>query len=230
MTEVEAPPSKRFRVEDHDDDSHQQQLVSFAGNGAAGDVIRTSSLAQPTMKLSGHMGSVYSLAYDPLGECLCSGSFDMTCLLWSASGDCENFNVLKGHKNAILDLTWSNDSEHICTASADHHLGWFDSTTGTRIKRFMGHEQIVNAVDTCREGFAGIVASGSDDCTARLWDSRVRGDVGRLDHEFQVTSVAFSADANTLYTGGIDNCITAWDVRRLVRFSYFSFVYSRVFL
>lgn len=44
--------------------------------------IRTSSLAQPTMKLSGHKGSVYCLAYDPQGEMLCSGSFDSTCLLW----------------------------------------------------------------------------------------------------------------------------------------------------
>ena len=44
--------------------------------------IRTSSLAEPTMKLSGHKGSVYCLAYDPQGEVLCSGSFDSTCLLW----------------------------------------------------------------------------------------------------------------------------------------------------
>ena len=44
--------------------------------------IRTSSLAEPTMKLSGHKGSVYCLAYDPQGEMLCSGSFDSTCLLW----------------------------------------------------------------------------------------------------------------------------------------------------
>ena len=42
--------------------------------------IRTSSLAEPTMKLSGHKGSVDCLAYDPQGEMLCSGSFDSTCI------------------------------------------------------------------------------------------------------------------------------------------------------
>ncbi len=114
--------------------------------------IRTSSLSEPTMKLSGHKGSVYCLSYDPQGELLCSGSFDSTVLLWKASGNCENIAVLTGHKNAILDVTFTNDSEKIITASADYNLGVYDSYTGERIKRFMGHRGIVNAVDVCREG------------------------------------------------------------------------------
>ena len=114
--------------------------------------IRTSSLSEPTMKLSGHKGSVYCLSYDPQGELLCSGSFDSTVLLWKASGNCENIAVLTGHKNAILDVTFTNDSEKIITASADYNLGVYDSYNGERIKRFMGHKGIVNAVDVCREG------------------------------------------------------------------------------
>ena len=70
----------------------------------------------------------------------------------SASGNCENLNVLSGHKNAILDLCFTNDSEKIISASADYNLGVYDSTTGERIKRFVGHTGIVNAVDVCREG------------------------------------------------------------------------------
>lgn len=114
--------------------------------------IRTSSLSEPTMKLSGHKGSVYCLSYDPQGELICSGSFDSTVLLWKASGNCENIAVLTGHKNAILDVTFTNDSEKIITASADNNLGVYDLYTGERIKRFMGHKGIVNAVDVCREG------------------------------------------------------------------------------
>ena len=80
----EEPASKRRR---HGDDDANQALALYAppleddaddhANG-----VRTSSLAQPTMKLSGHKGSVYCLAYDPQGEVMCSGSFDSTCLLW----------------------------------------------------------------------------------------------------------------------------------------------------
>uniref|UniRef100_A0A6U6E5C0 Uncharacterized protein n=1 Tax=Odontella aurita TaxID=265563 RepID=A0A6U6E5C0_9STRA len=206
------PSSKRPKTE---------LALHDAGEHDAADApIRTSSLSHPTMKLTGHNGSVYTLSYDPQGELLCSGSFDTTCLLWSAAGDCENFNVLRGHKNAVLDVAWSHDSERVVTASADKHLAWWDVSRGERVKRFVGHEGVVNAVDVVREGagsFPGLVASASDDCTARLWDARRRGDVGQLEHGYQVTAVAYSSDGKTVYTGGIDNCIHAWDIRRKER-------------
>ncbi len=79
------PSSKRHR---HDDRSEPNEVALYAPPLEddiylqQNDNIRTSSLAEPTMKLSGHKGSVYCLAYDPQGEWLCSGSFDSTCLIW----------------------------------------------------------------------------------------------------------------------------------------------------
>ena len=123
-------------------------------------------------------------------------------------------NVLKGHKNAILDVQWTADSDYIVTASADKSLAWWDGGTGERIKRFMGHDGIVNAVDTCRLS-AKLVASASDDCTVKLWDARVkgRGATGTLEHDYPCTSVVYGMDGTTVYSAGIDNCITAWDLR-----------------
>jgi WD40 repeat protein len=90
---------------------------------------RTSSLPTPTLQLTGHNGSVYALKYSPSGAILCSTSFDMQCFLWSHHANDEdefdetitsyrNFNVLTGHKNAVLDCAWLND-ETVVTCGAD---------------------------------------------------------------------------------------------------------------
>jgi hypothetical protein len=95
------PTSKRQRHDDNDngdhhhivEESNQQMIALYAPplddendnnfmQSQNDNNIRTSSLAEPTMKLSGHKGSVYCLSYDLQGELLCSGSFDSTCLLW----------------------------------------------------------------------------------------------------------------------------------------------------
>jgi len=211
------PPSKRQRATEQSQSIALYKPTTTTNDEQDNDdyihnKIRTSSLAQPTMKLTGHKGSIYSLSYSPDGECLVSGSFDMTCLLWNATGTCENFNVLSGHKNAILDVKFSSDSDYVVSASADKNLAWWDVTTGNRIKRFMGHEEIVNAVDTSRSS-SKLLVSASDDKTARIWDARTRGHVTCFDHEYPCTAVAYGAEGNMVYTGGIDNLVTAWDVR-----------------
>lgn len=114
-------------------------------------------------------------------------------------------------------MKFTNDSEKIITASADYNLGVYDSNTGTRVKRFMGHKGIVNAVDICREGNPSLAVSASDDRTCRLWDVRVRGEVGKFEDDYQITAVAYANDGKMVYTGGIDNCITAWDARQMRR-------------
>ncbi len=58
---------------------------------------------------------------------------------------------------------------------------------------------------------APLLASASDDCTCKLWDCRTRGPVATLEHDYPVTAVAYGTDV--VYTGGLDNCIYAWDVR-----------------
>lgn len=185
-------------------DTPEENEPSFA--------IRTSSLAHPTMKLTGHTGSIYSLAFSPDGECLVSSSFDMTCFIWNASGNCENINVLNGHKNAILDVKWSQCSEFIASASADKTAAWWDGNSAVRIKKLQGHEGIVNALDTSKVS-SKLLVTASDDHTVKLWDVRVKGCSSTLEHDFPCTAVAMGIDNNIVYSGGIDNCITAWDLR-----------------
>lgn len=113
----------------------------------------------------------------------------------------------------MLDLQWSRDSEILYTASADMHLASWDLTSGTRIRRYIGHEEIINTMDVSRRG-EELLISGSDDGTIGIWDPRTKNAADYIETEFPITAVAVSEAGNEIYSGGIDNDIKVWDMRK----------------
>ena len=89
---------------------------------------------------------------------------------WDIFRECRNLGTSKGHKNAILDLKWGSDSLSLTTASADKTAMTWDTTNFTRIRTYRGHEGNVNSIDIKED----LMVSGSDDCTVKVWDARVR--------------------------------------------------------
>lgn len=83
-------------------------------------------------------------------------------VLWRTYGQCENYGILTGHKGAVLDLHWSRDSKVLFTASADATVASWDVETGTRIRRHIGHEEVINCMAINRRG-EEVLVSGSDD-------------------------------------------------------------------
>lgn len=59
------------------------------------------------------------------------------------------------------------------------------------------------------------MASGSDDGFVKLWDPRVRRSVAEFMNQYQVTAVCLSRDDQQVMSGGIDNEIKVFDVRKL---------------
>lgn len=167
---------------------------------------RRSGLKDVNMLLSGHENAVFSISFDPTGKSIASGSQDSKILLWDVYGDCVNYNVLTGHKNAILEIKWLTQSPHIISASADKTVALWDTNKGQRIRKYLDHTAIVNTCAIARD-YPTIFASGSDDCTAVIWDIRNKRSVQSIYHDYQVTSVALSHDGQHVYTGGIDNVI-----------------------
>lgn len=85
-------------------------------------------------------------------------------MVWKTYGDCPNYLALSGHKGAVLDLQWSRDSAIIFSASTDAMLASWDVDSGARIRRYVGHEDVVNALDVTRRG-PELMVSASDDGT-----------------------------------------------------------------
>ncbi|MCJ1442945.1 MAG: hypothetical protein MMC23_003442 [Stictis urceolatum] len=185
-----------------------------AANGALiQSVSRTSGLQAPILELTGHSGEIFATRFDNAGQLIASGSMDRSLMLWRTYGECENIGVLNGHKGAILDLQWSRDSRAVFSASADSTIASWDSETGQRIRRHVGHEEIVNCLDVSQRG-QEILVSGGDDGNIGIWDARQKWAADYIGTDYPITAVALAEAGNEIYTGGIDNEIKVWDPRK----------------
>lgn len=134
-------------------------------------------------------------------------------MLWRTYEQCENYGVLTGHKGAVLDLQWSRDSRFIFSASADMTIASWDIETGQRIRRHVGHEEVIDCLDISKRG-QELLVSGSDDGYIGIWDPRQKAALDFIETDFPITAVALSEAGNEIFTGGIDNDIKVWDIRK----------------
>jgi len=139
-------------------------------------------------------------------------------VLWDVYGNCQNYNVLSGHKSAVLQVCWPTASG-IVSCSADKTVACWDANKGIRTRKFLEHTAIVNSVAVAKEA-PHLIASGSDDCTVILWDARSKKSVGSIYHDYQVCAVALAADGQSVYAGGIDNTIRRFDLRSGVKYGW----------
>jgi len=176
-------------------------------------VTRSSGLQAPIMLLSGQEGDIFCGRFHPSGQTLASAGFDRLIYLWNTYGECENFAVLKGHTGAILDMHFTPDGETLVTASSDKTASCWDYETGAKVKKFKGHTSFVNSCCPARRG-PELVVTGSDDCTLKLWDRRKKAAIQTFQNTYPVTAVAFNDNSTQVFSGGIDNAIKIWDLRK----------------
>lgn len=145
--------------------------------------------------------------------------------LWRTYPPNTNYGHLTNiHKTAITDLQWSLNSPLLYTISADSTLVATDLTTGTRVRKVRAHKGVVNAVDRSIAAGGGmeLVATCGDDGLLKIWESPNNSDfssVGKravATHSIgcPLTSLAFSADGQTIYCGALDNLIHIYDIRK----------------
>jgi parallel beta-helix repeat protein len=185
---------------------------SFAIKIATGDdsYTRTVGVLSPEhiRTLSGHTGSVHSVAFSPDGKILASGSWDWTIKLWDVATGKE-IRTLSGHTGSVHSVAFSPDGKILASGSDEIKL--WDVTTGTLLRTLQGHTAFVESVAFSPDG--KILASGSWDNTIKLWDVATGTLLRTLQgHTYYVYSVAFSPDGKILASGSDDHTIKLWDV------------------
>ena len=88
----------------------------------------------------------------------------------------------------------------------------FDARTGEFKRRLLGHTDRVVIVAFSGDG--SLLASGSDDRTARVWQTSEWKEIENLkEHPDRVISLAFRPDGHVLAAGCADGSIRLWDAR-----------------
>jgi WD40 repeat protein len=82
--------------------------------------------------------------------------------------------------------------------------------TGQEQGRLEGHKYFVRSIAFAQD--AGLMATGADDATVRLWDLATLKEKAAFPAQRLVSSVALTPDGKTLYSAGDNQAIRGWDV------------------
>ena len=165
----------------------------------------------PLRTLATTSGPVWSIATNPDGRIVASGSTDGTIqLLHLRSG--QNLGKLSGHDGPIWSVAISPDGRSLVSASGDSTVKIWNLYTGRLKNTLYGHLKDVFSVAISPDG--NTIASVSKDKTIKLWDINsgmlLYTLYGHLD---EVQSVAFSSDGKTLASGSNDGTVKLWNWR-----------------
>ncbi|KAJ7623522.1 chromatin associated protein [Roridomyces roridus] len=145
--------------------------------GCVDAIVRIWSVATGTLveQLRGHQDSVYSVVFTRDGAGLVSGSLDNTLKYWDLRmgkarkeggkpTPCTT-NFL-GHKDYVLSVAVSHDSQWVVSGSKDRGVQFWDSNGAVNCM-LQGHKNSVISISLDPVG--NLLASGSGDNLARIW-------------------------------------------------------------
>ena len=159
--------------------------------------------------LAGHTHMVFTVAFDPQGRTLASGSRDNTVKLWEAASG-KLLHSLAGHAQAVWSVAFDPQGRTLASGSDDKTVKLWEATNGQLLHSLDGHTDSVHSVAFDPQGRT--LVSGSRDKTVKLWEAAsgqlLRSLVGHTD---SIVSVAFDPQGHTLASGSYDNTVKLWD-------------------
>lgn len=167
-----------------------------------GQLIKTSK---------NHTHSVSSIAYDPKGKYIVSGSWDKTVKLWDVMID--RTTTFKGHTDWVWSVAFSPDSKKIASASDDKTIKLWDIESGKILKTFKGHEREVRFVAFTQDGKQ--LVSDSMDGTIRVWSIDSGKNIRTIEKKYKGSpdNSVLSPDGKYVAAKSANNTIKLWNLK-----------------
>ena len=190
----------------------------------------------PLHELADHEIEVWSVRLSNDSQLLATGSGDGRIRLWNVA-DGELSAVLAGHSDRVRSVAFMPDNQTLVSTGFDRTVRTWDLTrqpretvvakpqlrdtyfyerkpvavVGREINSLRGHDGPIHAMGLSEDG--RIVATGSEDLTVRVWDSKTVLEKTELsEHERVVNAVCFAPDSDRLASGSSDGTARQWDV------------------
>jgi energy-coupling factor transporter ATP-binding protein EcfA2 len=152
---------------------------------------------------------INSVAFNPNGKMLASGSEDGSIIFWDVENGQPIGQALMEHTDSIRSVVFSPDGKTLASGSYDGTIILWDVETRQPIGQpLTGHPK--SSVAFSPDGKT--LALGSWE-TIILWDVETRQSIGQLSrHTNVVDLIAFSPDGKKLASASNDNSLLLWDV------------------
>ena len=212
---------------------HEDSVTAVAATATAGGYIASSGFdrlvriwdlgSSSSLGIYSHMGVVYGVCCSPDGRYVASSDKKGRCRIWHRdTGEVVLQWLAHGSNEVVYSIDWGPDPRPghsvVATSSFDRTVAlWFlehhpEEPLLLRHRHVLkGHSGLVNRIRFSPDG--NLLASTSNDHTARLWDVAERRQVATLrGHEDTVWAAAFHPDGRWLATGSSDKTVRLWDL------------------
>lgn len=161
--------------------------------------------------ISGHLGWVRSVAFDPTNDWFATGSGDRTIKIWeTASGKLRL--TLTGHTEQVTGLSVSERHPYMFSCGLDKAVKCWDLEQNKVIRNYHGH--LSGVYSLALHPVLDILATGGRDSTCRVWDMRTKVQIFALSgHQDNVCAILMQGTDPQIITGSHDKTIKLWDLR-----------------
>lgn len=160
--------------------------------------------------ISGHLGWVRALAFEPNNKWFCTGAGDRTIKIWDLASGTLKLS-LTGHISTVRGLAVSSRHPYLFSCGEDKQVKCWDLESNKVIRHYHGH--LSGVYSLALHPTIDVLVTAGRDAVARVWDMRTRQNVHVLGgHKSTIADVKCQEADPQVITGSMDSTVRLWDL------------------